>query len=44
MSLGERFRSFGVKFFDEFVKDGFASLITVDFDEQAESLIVLEYW
>lgn len=42
MSLGERLGGFSVKFFDDFIKNLVAGLIAVDFDEQAEFIIVLE--
>lgn len=41
MNLGERLQSSLVKFFDDFVEDGVAGLVAVDFDEKSECFVML---
>ena len=44
MNLGKRFGSFVVKFGNDFVKNIFARIIAIDFDEEAEIVVVLNDW
>ena len=42
MNLGTKLGSFGGEFFDDLIKDVFADLVAVDFDEESESFVMLE--
>ena len=42
MNLGLRFDGFLVKFFDDFVCDGIARLVAINFDEKTERLVMFE--
>lgn len=44
MNLGVRLRSFGIKFFDDFVENCFTGLVAIDFDKKAKGIVMLKNW